>query len=241
MSKRVLFPLVIAVALLAGCGKKEDGKLSNSEMKEAAQDIVQLAQGAQAGDPTTANFAYEPKTKFGKDFKTLFVKSAGVEKTMKDVLASVNLEKILSPERLTSEKGIEQSKSDLKKLDEASVTYYDNTGKVAVEMIDLVSRAAGSTPDGAEVILKETRDIAAKSAGLWAICKKVLGIAEEGHPTLGAGNMLVFAKDADIKRYNDAMAELQKIAAEHDKFIADTLQARQVRFASGMSKLNSIK
>jgi len=230
---------MLVLALVAGCKKSSDGRLSNSEMKEAAQDIVQLAHGAKAGDPTSANFSYEPKTQFGKDFKALFAKSAEIEKTMQGVLNSVSIEKILTPERLTSASGITESKADLKKLDDASEKYYSDTGKVAVEMIDLVSKASGGAPDGSATILQETRQIAEKSDQLWESCRKVIAVAEKGHPTLNSAKQLIFANDADIKSYNDAMSELQKVATDHDSFIAKILQERQIRFASGMSKLSA--
>ena len=234
--------LLLIAAISAGCQKSaSDGKLSDSEMKEASADVLGLAQGAKAGDPTSANFAYEPKTQFGKDFKVLFVKSAGIEKTMAGILNSINLEKILSADRLSTPKGIEASKADLKKLEDASTKYYDDTGKVAVEMIDLISKAMGSTPDSGSLVLTETRQIAAKSAGLWAAAEKVLSIAEKGHATKASGNFLRFPKDADATAYTKAFEELQKVATDHDEFIAKTMAARQERLASGMNKLNSMK
>jgi|GEM_PF-6338999 len=242
MLRRSLALLLLLTALAAGCQKPQsDGKLSESDAKAAANDIVELVHGAKAGDPSSVNISYEPKTKFGKDFKAVFQKSIAINNDYKAVTDKIDLLKVLAPDRLASAQGIAQSKKDLETLKTSTTKFYDENGKVVVELVDLTSKAMGSTPDGAALILQETRKMAEQATTVWEAAGKVIAIAENGHPKKTDHNTLVFMKDADVIAYNKAVEELQKVSAENEEYVAKVMAERQQRISAGISKLNEIK
>jgi len=243
-----LLSIFLASALI-GCkggsslsqGSEPSAKLSEADSKEALKDLMELVKGAKGGDPTSANFAYEPKTEFGRDFKDLFKRSAANETKMAGYLEKSGLETLLSAKRLGTKEGIAKSRSDLKNLEKAFKEYYDEGGQIAVKMIDIIRKYVSDVPDSAVTVVQETRQMANKSQGLIDSAGKVIDAAETGHAKYdSASDVIRFASDSGLNAYNKANQEFSKVATEHDAFIQGILVQRQARFSSGLSRMQTL-
>ena len=249
-------PLIVGVVILAGVaggvfatlpklaknvlpsGMTTNGKsLSRADAQEGIKEMVELTRGARAGDPSTLNTSFEPKTELGKNFKAVALKSQAVEATYAKALGGKTVADLLAAPNLTSAPARAKTRERLNEIKAASIKYFADTGTVSQELFRVIAGANGDRIPQAPALEAEIRQNSEAMTTLLGTVGKMLDFTDEAKPTL-VGGSATFRTSAQVSRFNALVQEYNANAESLQRVSAAALQERQRNMSEAVRKID---
>lgn len=232
----------LVVALLPAnrtSGMKIEGKYQSvKDVDEGLREMGEMAKGAKAGEPSSFNASFQPKTALGRRFKSFLAEAGEVKRKYDADTANNHLETILTAPRLISAQERAKSLKDLDESQRIEIAFYDKNMELAKEFSEIMASVSPeASADKLKLLGEETERLKTASIAMLDSYRAIIRHVGASKIQPG-GDQILFESDSELKKFKDLCAEGDK-AEQNLAAISDAVMKRRTdAMAHGMEVLS---